>query len=194
MNLKDFITPDDERRIVDAIKTAERNTSGEIRVHIQKRCWRNPVKRATHVFNRLGMACTRDRNGILIFLAVKTRKFAIIGDVGINDFMPPIFWKEKRDTLAHFLAEGNPAEGLVRVIEQIGETLDEYFPYELDDINELPDDISYVERMRWLRRMKALAAERKARRKEKKAKKKARKSAENAEIPCADKPDENSEK
>ena len=146
MPLTDFISSTDQQRIVAAIGAAELQTSGEIRVHIEPKCKEaDPIKRAASVFNSLGMAHTRQRNGVLIYLAYKSRKFAIIGDCGINDRVPENFWDTERNTLLQFLIESRPADGICKIIEQIGEKLAEFFPYTDDDINEQSDEISYSE-------------------------------------------------
>ena len=146
MPLTDFLTTDQQQRIVDAIGAAERRTSGEIRVHIEPKCKSaDPVKRAVKVFDALRMYETRERNGVLIYVAYESRKFAIIGDCGINNRVPDGFWNEERDTLLKNLKDGNAAEGICQVIAQVGENLAEYFPWTPDDINEQSDEISYSE-------------------------------------------------
>lgn len=146
MPLTDFLTTDQQQRIVDAIGAAERRTSGEIRVHIEPKCKSaDPVKRAVKVFDALRMYETRERNGVLIYVAYESRKFAIIGDCGINNHVPDGFWDEERDTLLKSLKDGNAADGICQVIAQVGENLAEYFPWTPDDINEQSDEISYSE-------------------------------------------------
>ena len=146
MPLTDFLTTDQQQRIVDAIGAAERRTSGEIRVHIEPKCKSaDPVKRAVKVFDALRMYETRERNGVLIYVAYESRKFAIIGDCGINNRVPDGFWDEERDTLLKSLRDGNADDGICQVIAQVGENLAEYFPWTPDDINEQSDEISYSE-------------------------------------------------
>jgi len=146
MPLTDFISEPDQQRIVAAIGRAERLTSGEIRVHIEPKCrHKDPMRRAAEVFDYLKMYETSRRNGVLVYLAYKSRKFAIIGDCGINDIVPQDFWESEKDTLLRFLSQNKPADGLCEVIAQIGESLAKYFPSSEDDTNEQSDEISYME-------------------------------------------------
>ena len=144
MGLKNFLKEDEQRAIVAAIGEAEKCTSGEIRVHVEPQCkCGNPLDRAVEVFANLKMHETRERNGVLIYIAYRSRQFAIIGDKGINERVPADFWETEKSTLATFLRDGKPAEGLCRVIMQVGENLSKYFPHKDDDINEQSDEISY---------------------------------------------------
>jgi uncharacterized membrane protein len=139
----DFFKLAEKIRIVNAIKQAEKNTSGEIRLHIENRCKGEVLDRAVDVFAMLKMHKTEQRNGVLFYLAINDRKFAILGDAGINAVVPNNFWDAiKEAMLAHF-ASGNFAEGLAIGINMAGEKLKEHFPYQKDDVNELPDDISF---------------------------------------------------
>lgn len=132
----------DGLRVVEAIRAAERRTSGEIRVHVQARCPGEPLDEAARVFERLGMTHTVARNGVLIFLAVDDHKLAIAGDRGIHARVGSPFWDHLRDRLAEHLREGRAAEGLVEAIEAIGEELRRGFPSLREERNELPDDLS----------------------------------------------------
>lgn len=126
-----------------AVKEAERNTSGEIRVHIDNHCKGDVMDRAAWWFAKLEMHRTGQRNGVLFYLAVKDRKFAILGDAGINAVTPDNFWDHiKEKMLAHF-QEGKFAAGLQQGILMAGEQLKTNFPYRQDDVNELSDDISF---------------------------------------------------
>ncbi|HOU97056.1 MAG TPA: TPM domain-containing protein [Bacteroidales bacterium] len=138
-----FFTKSEKNAILEAIKEAEKNTSGEIRVHIETRCKEDVLDRAAWIFRKLGMDKTRDRNGVLFYLAVKDRKFAIIGDAGINSKVPEGFWNQIKEIMEKNFKEGHFAEGLSEGIKLAGEKLKEYFPYNRDDINELSDDISF---------------------------------------------------
>jgi uncharacterized membrane protein len=133
----------DEKRIVDQIKSAELETSGEIRVHIEKWCKTNPVFKAQNIFRHLKMDETEDRNGVLIYVAIKEKSFAIIGDQGIDAKVPNGFWDSTRDLIESHFGKGDIASGLCAGIEEAGKQLSRYFPRELDDVNELNDDISY---------------------------------------------------
>ncbi|WP_080237232.1 TPM domain-containing protein [Spirosoma rigui] len=138
-------TPDQQQRIVDAIRQAETATSGEIRVHVEPKCsTADPVQRAIEVFARLGMHQTKARNGVLFYLAHADRKFAILGDQGINAKVPADFWESTKDLLRSYFVNGEYAEGLSLGIERAGQQLRQYFPYDgVTDINELADDISF---------------------------------------------------
>lgn len=138
-----FFQPEEEDQIIDAIQEAELNTSGEIRVHLEDNLKGDVLQAAQKTFLKLGMHKTEARNGILIFIAPEQRKLAILGDKGINEKVPEDFWSEERDImLAHFKS-GNYADGVCAAIQQVGAKLKAFFPYQSDDENELPDDISY---------------------------------------------------
>jgi uncharacterized membrane protein len=138
-----FFQPEEEDRIIDAIQEAELNTSGEIRVHLEDHLKGDVLQAAQKTFLKLEMHKTEARNGVLIFIAPEQRKFAILGDKGINEKVPEDFWSEERDImLAHFKS-GNYADGVCAAIQQAGAKLKAFFPYQSDDENELPDDISY---------------------------------------------------
>jgi len=140
---KDFFSAEEQENISLAIKNAELDTSGEIRVHIENVCEGEVLDRAAFVFKQLGMNKTDLRNGVLIYLAVKNRKFAIIGDSGINKVVPPDFWSEiKHKMLNHFRID-EFEKGLCEAVTSVGEQLKSYFPHKKDDVNELPDDISF---------------------------------------------------
>ena len=139
----DFLTKPEQQQIVQAIENAELNTSGEIRVHIESLCKGDPVARAVKVFEALKMHKTEQRNAVLIYIAHKSHKFAIIGDSGINEKVPDDFWDSEKELLLNHLKEGNPCEGLVSIINLAGEKLKEFFPYQTDDINEHSNEISF---------------------------------------------------
>lgn len=143
--MKDTITPEDEVLIVNAIKEAETNTSGEIRVHIENTCEMETLDRATQVFAYLHMHQTKLRNGVLFYVAIKSHKFAVLGDGGINAVVPPNFWNEVTNLVIGYFKEGKYAEGLSKGILMAGEQLKAYFPYAGDhsDINELDNNISF---------------------------------------------------
>ena len=144
MALDSFLDKDSQRQVVEAIGVAEKNTSGEVRVHVEPTCkCGNPYERAIEVFAALEMYKTEARNGVLIYVAYKSRKFAIIGDVGINEKVGANFWVKEKDILVGYLKEGRQTEGLCEVIKMIGERLSEFFPYQKNDVNELSDEISY---------------------------------------------------
>jgi uncharacterized membrane protein len=143
MKPSSFFTQEQKKIITDAIKEAELNTSGEIRLHVEKDCKVDVLDRAAYIFRKLKMHKTEKRNGVLFYLALNNRKFAILGDAGINAVTPENFWDEIRDaTLAEF-KNGNYAEGLAKGIRKAGKALKEYFPYQKDDVNELSNEISF---------------------------------------------------
>ena len=143
MQLDDFISIPDQGRVVDAITDAEKQTSGEIRVHVTPTCGKDVMRAAVKVFNRLEMYKTRHRNGVLIYVAFESRKFAILGDAGINAVVPANYWNDEKDTLLEYLKQNDPATGLCKVIASVGEKLKAYFPIEEDDENELSNEISF---------------------------------------------------
>ena len=145
MALADFIPSEGQRRIADAITAAERHTTGEICVHVTPRCRGNVYKRAVKTFNRLHLYTTKRRNAVLIFVAYEARKFAILGDTGINDAVPEGFWDMESEELGKYLKAGRPVDGLCDIIARIGERLSEYFPGERDDENELSNEVSFDE-------------------------------------------------
>lgn len=140
--VEDFLTKLQEQSLIEAIQLAENNTSGEIRVHIEKTVDKPPLERALEVFYFLKMDKTKQRNGVLIYIAVESKKFAILGDEGINNLVPAGFWdSEKELILAHF-KKGEFAKGIELAIKEVGQKLVEFFPYQSNDSNELPDEIS----------------------------------------------------
>lgn len=134
----------DENLIVEAIRCAELATSGEVRVHIESRCEEdNPLDRAAWIFQELGMEKTALRNGVLVYVALKSRQFCIIGDAGINSVVPADFWDSAKDLMLKEFSQGHIAQGIASGINRVGVLLKEKFPYQDDDVNELPDAISY---------------------------------------------------
>jgi uncharacterized membrane protein len=126
-----------------AIEVAEMDTSGEIRVHIENKCPEDPMDRAAYIFGKLSMHKTALRNGVLFYLAVKDKKFVILGDAGINAVVPSGFWDNISEMLLHHFREDKIAEGLAEGIRMAGEQLKSHFPRQKDDINELTDEISF---------------------------------------------------
>lgn len=139
-----LFSKEEETRITSAIQTAEKGTSGEIRIFVEDFCLRDfAVERAEEVFQLFGMFNTRDRNAVLIYLAEKSRHFAIWGDAGIHEKVGFQFWEaEKKLLQEHFQADA-AADGVCKAIEMIGNRLREYFPSDDNNENELPDDIIY---------------------------------------------------
>ena len=129
--------------ITAAVREAELNTSGEIRVHIERKCKGDPLDRAAYIFEKLHMHRTAQRNGVLFYLAIDDHKFAILGDAGINAVTPDDYWNQISETMSARFREGQFADGLVTGIRTAGEQLKEHFPYQEGDVNELSDEISF---------------------------------------------------
>jgi uncharacterized membrane protein len=142
---REFFSASEKQQIVAAIQAAERQTSGEIRVFVESRCrYVDPLDRAAEVFSVLKMDQTAARNGVLVYVALRDRQLAIVGDQGIHEKVGNTFWeREVRQILADF-NKANYAEGIAKIVGDIGEALRAHFPYDKDgDINELPDDIVF---------------------------------------------------
>lgn len=139
---EDFLTKAEEQEIVQAIVEAEKNTSGEIRVHLEEHSDKDPLVRAQEVFFSLNMQETKARNGVLIYVGVKDKHLAIIGDEGINKVVATDFWDCTKDVIITNFKEANYKEGLVEGVLRAGEQLKKYFPFQSDDTNELPNEIS----------------------------------------------------
>lgn len=139
-----LFTKEEKERIVAAIKAAERETSGEIQVHLENHCKEDVLDRAADVFAMLKMHKTKLRNGVLFYLAVEDHKFAILGDGGINAVVPQDFWESIKEAMVKHFREKHFAEGLITGIQMSGKALKEHFPYDADsDENELSDEISF---------------------------------------------------
>jgi len=143
MKASSFFTKEQQALVLDAIKEAEEATSGEIRVHIETSLAGDVLDRAAWIFKRIGMHKTSNRNGVLFYLAINNRKFAIIGDKGINSKVPEDFWEKAKELLGKKFTEGKFTEGLVEGIHHTGLQLKGHFPHKKSDVNELPDEISF---------------------------------------------------
>ena len=137
-----FLTPEEEQEIVNAIRKAEKNTSGEIRVHIEPSTKMDPYERAQEVFHDLKMDETKDANGVLLYIAVLDRTFVIYGDKGINQVVPKTFWNDTKEVIQTHFKQGRFKQGIVDGILKAGEELKEHFPYNHDDTNELSNEVS----------------------------------------------------
>ncbi len=138
-----FFTREQQDMIRDAVIMAESSTSGEIRVHIETALAGDVLDRASWIFQKIGMHNTEKRNGVLFYLAVTKRQFAIIGDTGINSVVEKDFWNHVKDHMQAHFRQGRFTEGLVEGIIMAGNQLKEHFPFKRDDVNELPDEISF---------------------------------------------------
>ena len=145
MSVKSHFSEEQKLQITNAIRVAETNTSGEIRVHIEKHCKEDVLDRAAYIFEKLEMHKTELRNGVLFYLALEDRKFAILGDAGINQKVSENFWDEIKEEVVSKFKDGLFAKGLSEGIIKAGEQLKTHFPYQEDDENELSDDISFGE-------------------------------------------------
>jgi len=142
-SIRTFFSKEDKIEIKKAILNAELDTSGEIRVHLETVCEEEVLDRASYLFTKLGMKNTQLRNGILFYIAVKSQKFAIIGDEGINASVPENFWVDIKENMRTHFIKGEFVLGLREGIETTGKQLKRHFPHHLDDINELSDEISF---------------------------------------------------
>jgi len=138
------LTEQEQQRVREAIETAEKATSGEIRVCVENRCKEDVLDRAANYFAKLNMHQTALRNGVLIYIALDDHKFAIIGDSGINKAVPENFWESTKETMLQHFRRGNLAEGICAGIMLAGEQLKELFPYQDDDKDELSNDIVFM--------------------------------------------------
>jgi len=143
MKASEFFTREQQAQIRAAVKEAEQDTSGEIRVHIETSLSCDVLDRAAWIFKKIGMHKTESRNGVLFYLAVANKKFAVIGDWGINRKVPGDFWDETKKIVEKHFREEKYSDGLAEGILMIGQQLKEHFPHQKDDVNELPNEISY---------------------------------------------------
>lgn len=139
-----FFSKVEQQEIIAAIQAAELQTSGEVKVHIEKNCHvENVIDRAIEVFDLLKMSKTEQRNAVLFYLAYEDRRFAVIGDIGIHNKVTDEFWNSTKELLGTHFGNNQFSLGLCSGIQEAGVQLKKHFPYQSDDINELPDDISF---------------------------------------------------
>ncbi|MDF2455501.1 MAG: hypothetical protein K0R51_1494 [Cytophagaceae bacterium] len=143
MSAREAFSEAEQLSIIQAIKEAEKDTSGEIRVHLDKTCSGDPYKKAIKVFENLNMHKTAQHNGVLFYLSIEDHKLAIIGDKGINEKVPADFWNIILTDMIQLFKQGKMAEGLVDGIAKAGRQLSAFFPYHKDDHDELSNDISF---------------------------------------------------
>lgn len=139
----DFFSVSEKEDIKQAILNAELDTSGEIRLHVENNCPGDVLDRAAFIFDKLGMRNTAQRNGVLIYLSINHRKFAIIGDSGINSKVPENFWDAIKDEMLIKFRNSEFAQGLIYAITKAGEQLKKFFPHQSDDVDELSNEISF---------------------------------------------------
>ena len=140
---KRLLSTTDDARLIKAIQLAESKTSGEIRVHIEKTCKGDALEQCKKQFTKLNMHQTKDRNGILFFLAIDSKSFAVWGDEGIHQKVSDEFWKSISDCAISYFKQNDYVTGIEKAVELCGEKLKLYFPIEADDKNELSNTISY---------------------------------------------------
>ncbi|TDQ10381.1 TPM domain-containing protein [Pedobacter metabolipauper] len=140
-----LFTEQEQEQIANAISEAEKATSGEIRIALDKHCEGDAFEKATGYFTKLGMDKTSRHNGVLIYLAYADHKFAIIGDSGINRVVPADFWETTKIAMTAHFSAGNLAQGIIAGVGLAGEQLAVFFPFQAGDINELPNDIVYMD-------------------------------------------------
>lgn len=137
-----FLTEDQEQTLIAAIRKAEKNTSGEIRIHIEKHTEKGALERGIAIFKALRMHRTKQRNGVLLYIATQSRKFAIVGDRGIHHIVPDNFWDTETEMVLTHFKSGAYLKGLEQAVLDVGEKLKHFFPYQRNDVNELSDQIS----------------------------------------------------
>jgi len=140
--VEEFLSVQEEEEIVQAIRQAERNTSGEIRVHIERTTKISHYNRALEVFRMLKMFNTKQENAVLLYIAVEDHKFVIYGDKGIDTVVPENFWDTTRNVIQTHFKKGNFKEGIVEGVLQVGEELKAHFPWSESDEDELPNEVS----------------------------------------------------
>lgn len=143
ISAKNFFTAEQQEDILQAVRNAELDTSGEIRVHIETKSKGDILDNAAFIFKKLGMHKTELRNGVLIYLSIQNRSFAIIGDSGINAVVPENFWESTKQLMINQFREGRFCEGLIDGIGQAGIQLKKHFPHKSSDVNELSDELSF---------------------------------------------------
>ncbi len=143
MTASDRFDESDRLQILAEIKEAEKNTSGEIRLFIEDDCGENVLDRAAFIFKELEMHKTKERNGVLFYLATDSRQFAILGDQGIHSKVEKDFWHAIKHEMQNYFTEGNFLKGLTIGIKMSGDALKKHFPYHKNDKNELSDDIVF---------------------------------------------------
>jgi uncharacterized membrane protein len=140
-----MFTEEEKNRIIAAIQAAERNTSGEVKVHVERKCPSELMQRAQEVFVHLEMNRTQLQNGVLFYIALDDHKFAILGDAGIDAVVPGNFWESTKELMRSYFRQQQIIEGICAGIEKAGQQLKAHFPYNSNDVNELSDDISFGE-------------------------------------------------
>lgn len=140
--VEEFLSASEEQEVVNAIRIAEKNTSGEIRVHLEPAAKKDPFDRAQEVFHMLKMDETKDANGVLLYIAVNDKTFVIYGDKGINEKVSKSFWNDTKEVIQGHFKQGSFKQGIIDGVLKAGDELKIHFPYQKDDTNELSDEVS----------------------------------------------------
>lgn len=143
MSPEKYFTQEQKDAMVAAVQQAEKDTSGEIRIHVENLCKQEVLDRAAEVFAELKMHKTALRNGVLVYIALENKKLAIIGDAGINAKVPTDFWDNIKNRMVEQFRAGKVCDGICEAVQEAGKQLKPYFPCQEDDVNELPDEISF---------------------------------------------------
>lgn len=139
-----FFTQEEEERMVEAIRSAELQTSGEIRLFVESKCsFINPVDRAIELFGELNMHQTQDRNAVLVYIALKDKQMAVFGDEGIHQRLGQSFWNQEVEKIIAQFNQNEISNGICNMIQAIGKALTHHFPHAIDDKNELSDGIVF---------------------------------------------------
>lgn len=138
-----YLTEEQEQHIIDAIAGAERQTSGEIRIHIEARSKRDPLERAARIFHELGMDQTEQQNGVLIYIASEDHQVAVYAGKGIHKQVEEGFWNDVLNLILDYFKKADFEQGIAKAVEKVGDKLKALYPYRKDDVNELSDEISY---------------------------------------------------
>lgn len=141
-----FLSQAEQEQVKTAVATAEKLTSGEIRVYLERRIpWfrKDPYRRARQIFGHLGMHATAERNGVLVYLATQSHRFAIVGDQALHEQVGEAFWHETADNMAAHFAHDRFGDGLAEAVVRVGGKLALHFPHRSDDQNELSDEIAF---------------------------------------------------
>ncbi|MBZ0205970.1 MAG: TPM domain-containing protein [Flavobacteriales bacterium] len=143
IDIEEWLTPEELARVRDAVRAAEKRTSGELRVHLDVAIMDDVLDHAAFAFNNLGMAKTQERNGVLIYVSVPGRKVAVIGDEGIHAKLGDTYWHDVLKVILEYFREDRFCDGLCAGVELLGEKLREHFPFQRADVNELSDEVSF---------------------------------------------------
>lgn len=145
MSIEGFLTDEQEQRIIKAIAAAENQTSGEVRIHVEQNCKKDPLERAARIFHELGMDETELQNGVLIYIATEDHKAAVYAGKGIHKQVEDGFWNDVLTIILDHFKKEEYETGMILSIQKVGSKLKELFPYRKGDVNELSDEISYLD-------------------------------------------------